>query len=399
MKESFNLVKTYQYLLITLFFLMPLTVSGANTIIVLICFIWLLSGNYKSKIKEIIQSKLLISSIIFYLIHVIGMAWTSDFSWGFHILHKMWYFLLLFPILYTIVKKEYIQYYISAFLAAIFLTEATSYLIWFELIPPLKHATALNPTPFMNHVTYNPMLAFAAYLVGHQLLFNSSLVKTKQVLYAFFMTSMSINMFITGGRAGQIMYFLVLSILILQFFNSQRIKAILVILILIPSIFFLAFSASPIFKHRVTVAYEEIINYENAKTTSVGQRITYGINFIELFKEHPLIGVGTGDFPSEIEKIYLVNSPEVPRGGNPHNMYILILSQLGLIGLLSFLSIFYIQIKLSYNSSQKLIRNTGFTMPILFLVIMISDSYLLGHFTSLLFIAFSSFLYKDFEKS
>ena len=50
MLERFDLDKTYQYLLISLAFLMPLTVSGANTIIVIICFLWLFSGDYKSDI-------------------------------------------------------------------------------------------------------------------------------------------------------------------------------------------------------------------------------------------------------------------------------------------------------------------------------------------------------------
>ena len=80
-------------------------------------------------------------------------------------------------------------------------------------------------------------------------------------------------------------------------------------------------------------------------------------------------------------------------------MYILVLTQLGLIGLISFLLIFYYQIKLSFFSKNKFIRDVGVTLPLLFLLIMWSDSYLLGHYTSLLYIFFSSFLYKDFEKS
>ena len=53
MLGSFDLDKTYQYLLISLAFLMPLTVSGANTIIVIICFLWLFSGDYKAKYNQI----------------------------------------------------------------------------------------------------------------------------------------------------------------------------------------------------------------------------------------------------------------------------------------------------------------------------------------------------------
>ena len=104
-----HLDKAYQYLLILLAFIFPLTVFGGNLIIVIIVLMWLLSGNYQSKLRQIISSKLMIASIIFFGIHALGLIWTEDILWGLHILHKMWYFLLLFPVLYTIVKKEYIN--------------------------------------------------------------------------------------------------------------------------------------------------------------------------------------------------------------------------------------------------------------------------------------------------
>ena len=55
--------------------------------------------------------------------------------------------------------------------------------------------------------------------------------------------------------------------------------------------------------------------------------------------------------------------------------------------------------QLTLKSSRKIIRDTGQLLPCLFLVLMFSDSYLLGHYTTLIFIFFSSFLYKDFEKN
>jgi len=115
-------------------------------------------------------------------------------------------------------------------------------------------------------------------------------------------------------------------------------------------------------------------------------------------KQNPIIGVGTGDFLSEYQKINEINSPDMPDSPNPHNMYLLIAVQLGLIGVISMLSIFYYQIKLSFAQPKKFLKDAGITLPLLFLVIMWSDSYLLGHYTTLVYVFFSSFLYKDFEK-
>ncbi len=398
MLERFDLEKTYQYLLIALAFLLPLTVSIANTIIAIICFLWLFSGDYKAKYNQIMSSKLMIASIVFYCLHVIGMLWTEDLQWGLHILHKMWYFLLLFPILFNIVQRKYIKYYINAFLLAIAFTEIISYLIWFEIISPLRHGSVNNPTPFMSHISYNPILAFAIYLVYHDIFFKINLTGLKFFLYSFFAVTMTINMFITGGRAGQVAYFLVLGILIFQFFKNQKIKSLFTVVLLIPVIFITAYQSSHIFHERVDLALNNIINYEIKRNTSIGLRITFNTNSWEVIKENPIIGVGTGDFPSQYKKINLMNTPQLRTTTNPHNMYTLITMQLGLIGLISMLSIFYYQIKLSFSASSRFIRDVGLTLPLVFLVLMFSDSYILGHFTTLMYVFFSAFLYKDFEE-
>ena len=397
MLKKIDLNKTYHYLLIVLAFLMPLTVSGANIIIVIICVIWLLSGSYRAKFNQIMSSKLIITSLLFYCLHVVGMLWTEDIQWGLHILHKMWYFLLLLPILFNIVQRKYIRYYVISFLLAIALTEIVSYLVWFEIVAPFKNATVQNPTPFMSHISYNPILAFAIYLVAHEVFFNKKLSNLMFSIYVFFVISMTINMFITGGRAGHVAFFVMLVILIFQVLDRQRIKSMCVILLVIPGIFIASYQTSGLFKERVDLGVKEISEYSEKNWTSVGIRINFAVNSWQVIKKNPLIGIGTGDFPNEYKKNNQINSPWLPNTTNPHNMYILVLTQIGLLGLVSMLAIFYYQIKLSFNSQNKLIRDAGLTMPILFLVLMFSDSYLLGHFTTLMYVFFSSFLYKKFE--
>ena len=399
MKEQLFLSKVYQFLLVFLAFLLPLTVFGANLIIVLIVLIWLFSGNYKLKYRKIISSKFLIASGLFYLLHVVGLIWTSDLKWGFEMLHKMWYFILLLPVLYTIVEKKNIKYYISAFLVAMSFSELVSYLIWFEIVSPFKMATVYNPVPFMSHVSYNPILAFAIYLVAHEVFLNKDLGKFKFFAYSFFATTMTINMFITGGRSGQVMFFAMLAILIFQFFQAEKVKSLIVISILIPGIFFIAYLSSTLFENRVNAAINDVVTYEVNSNTSVGKRIDYLVNSIDIIKKNPFIGVGTGDLPNEFLKVSIMNdNRDSIRTNNPHNMYNLVLIQLGLLGLLSFLSIFYFQIKQSFLSPSRFMRDVGVTLPLLFLVIMFGESYLLGHYTTLLYVFFSSFIYNDFRE-
>ena len=395
-----NLDQIYQYLLIALAFVFPLTVAGGNLIIGMIVLIWLLSGNYKDKFNQITNNKLAVLSILFFSLHVIGLIWTDDIKWGLTIVKKMSDFLFLLPILLTITKREYIKYYISAFILAMTLTEVLSYLVWFEVIDPLHKATVGNPTPTMSHISYNPYLTFAIYLIAHELLNNKSLSSFSKYLYSFFALTMSVNMFITGGRAGQVMFFAMITILIFQYYNSKKIKAAVLTIIILPSIFMTAYSVSPQFNNRVHQAIGDLYSYSSGElNTSIGQRISFTLNSLKIIQENPIIGVGTGDFPNEYKMVNIKNSPDVSLTVNPHNMYILTTVQLGLLGLIIMLSMFYHQFKFAVTSKITVVRDLGVALPMLFLVIMWSDSYLLGHFTTILFIFFSSFLYKDFEKN
>jgi len=395
-----NLDQIYQYLLIALAFVFPLTVAGGNLIIGMIVLIWLLSGNYKDKFNQITNNKLAVLSILFFSLHVIGLIWTDDIKWGLTIVKKMSDFLFLLPILLTITKREYIKYYISAFILAMTLTEMLSYLVWFEVIDPLHKATVGNPTPTMSHISYNPYLTFAIYLIAHELLNNKSLSSFSKYLYSFFALTMSVNMFITGGRAGQVMFFAMITILIFQYYNSKKIKAAVLTIIILPSIFMTAYSVSPQFNNRVHQAIGDLYSYSSGElNTSIGQRISFTLNSLKIIQENPIIGVGTGDFPNEYKMVNIKNSPDVSLTVNPHNMYILTTVQLGLLGLIIMLSMFYYQFKFAVTSKITIVRDLGIALPMLFLVIMWSDSYLLGHFTTVLFVFFSSFLYKDFEKN
>ena len=57
---NFDLDKTYQYLLVALAFVFPLTVAGGNLIIGIIVLLWMLSGSYQAKFNQIMSNKLAI---------------------------------------------------------------------------------------------------------------------------------------------------------------------------------------------------------------------------------------------------------------------------------------------------------------------------------------------------
>ena len=389
--------RIYQYLFVVACFFLPLTVAANNIAIYLIVLIWIFSGDYSKKFQKIKNNNLAIASIVFFLLHVVALIWTENISWGLEIVRKMLPFLLVLPILLTITRSDNVKFYIFAFLLAIGISELLSYLIWFGVIEPFGYAYAGSPTPIMSHVSYNPFLAFAIYIVVNELISGKKISQYKRAIYTFFILTMTFNMFITGGRAGQIMFFVAIILLAFQYFKKSQIKAIYTSVGLIALISITSYNFSPVFHERIQMASHEIVNYDanSDLDTSIGLRVNFLLNSWEIFNSSPLIGVGTGDFPDEYKVINAVNTPNATATSQPHNMYMLILTQLGLIGLISFLWMFYLQFKIALASDNHSIRNIGIAIPLLFLTIMWSDSYLLGHYTSNLFILFSSFIYSN----
>ena len=387
--------RIYQYFFIGSIFLLPLTVLGNNIFMWLAVLFWLFSGNYLNKFQEVKANKLALASIVFFFVHLLGLFWTEDLNWGFQMVRKMLTFLLVLPILLTISRKENIKYYLMSFLIAIGISELLSYLVWLEFLEPFGKATLMDPTPVMSHVSYNPFLAFAIYLVIHQLLFDESLTRFYRTVYTFFALSMTFNMFITGGRAGQVMFFASLAVLTFQYFRKSQVKATLVSAILISLIVIGGYNYSALFKNRVNQVSYDLMIFTTNPNTSVGHRIIFINNTLDIIKSAPFIGVGTGDFPTEYDKVNLVNSPAVKSTVQPHNQYLYIQAQLGLLGLTCFFWIFYVQFRIAAASENLFTHNVGIALPFLFLIIMLSDTYLLGHFTSNLFILFSSFLYSN----
>ena len=213
-----------------------------------------------------------------------------------------------------------------------------------------------------------------------------------------FLFTITVNMFITGGRAGQVMFFAMIIIVIFQYYRSNIKKALIVIGVLVPLVFAMAYSSSKIFENRVDAAMSNISNFEENQNSSVGLRLTYAINSINLIQESPLLGTGVGSFKELYPEVHKNNTPHLPIIANqPHNMYVLVLVELGIVGLLSMLYILYSQVKISLTNQKGSLQNIlGFGFPILFAIVMLSEAYLFLHYTTWLFVFMSAILYKEY---
>ena len=131
-RSAFNVDSIGSWLLILFGFTLPLSVAVNNLFAILIILLWFYKKEYRKTWEIVKRSKVVMAVLALFLLHIIGMLWTEDPALGLKMIRKGWMFLLL-PMMMSFVKREHIQYYISAFLIAISISELLSYLIWFEL--------------------------------------------------------------------------------------------------------------------------------------------------------------------------------------------------------------------------------------------------------------------------
>ncbi len=375
-------------------FSIPISAAINNILFGFVILFWIIWGDKKETLK-LLKNPLVVAFYTLFAIFTISMLWSDDLKQGLLMLKKEMFYLVL-PIFMSLVKKEEIDFYLKSFLAAMFISELSSYLIFFKIVPPFLHATQYDPVPFMGatgHISYNPMLVLSIFLLLYFFFRKDNSSLWFKIISAIFILTMTINLFITGGRAGQVAFFFVAIVAFMQFFKANF-KTFFISIFAIIAIFFIAYNSSTIFHNRVNLAIHDVKTFKQNPNTSVGMRLANWENSLRLIKKHPLTGAGIGDYKKDLTYYFKKYTPKAAILPQPHNMYLFAWVHSGLFALLALLSIFAIEFK-GYRVLNDEYKPIRLILPTLFLIIMFSESYLSVHFTKILFLIFSAFLFKE----
>ena len=347
-----NSVFITNYLLIGYTFFLPLSKNISNIFFTLVIIFFFLNGNMKDKINFILKDKVVVSILLFILVHIVWLIGTDHFEYAQTKILFMKHFLSII-IIVTMVSKEYIAKIITAFVLSMLFSEICSYFIFFGFIEPFNNATRINPVPFMlNHGFYSTFLALTLGI----LLFNLFKKELKfnyfnKFIALFFSVTIIFNILIISSRLGYILLFAVIFSMTIILFRRYIFKTIILTIFVISIFYSIAYKNISNFQIRVNEAIQntEQIFTEQDYTTSEGIRFGFYKYSLEALKESPIFGVGTGDHINYIKnKIIDYKYPEpmlnILNGGenaNLHSDYLDIFVQFGLIGLLIFLNIFY----------------------------------------------------------
>ena len=395
--KNINISRTFynnyiNYFIILYAFCLPISRAGISLSIVLIFLFWILEADFKKKYFEIKNNYFILAIFIFILYSFISVLWSSDKIFALEYVKKYYHFLII-PIIFTSLKKEYIDKVFSAFLLGMLISEITSYGIFFELWR--KEGISPNdPSPFMDHSNYSTYLAFTVFILMHKIIHTDDL-KWKLAYSIFFLFSTS-NLFLNGGRTGQFSFLITLCVI--GFLNfKNKLKAVVLFISLGTTIFVSAYNLSPVFKDRFDYFLHDVEVMINEKdfSNSFSLRVALWISGLEASKHNLIFGSGIGDERENanyiLQKFNISNDnfkQETENSIDFHNMYVQYIVQLGIVGVIIILSIFYLLFKLDIR--DKLYRN----LLIIFLILYFCHSMLGNSFhinqSMVLFVLFSS---------
>ena len=339
---SEKLLTACRYLIIIATIAAPISTAAASIAFVAILITWLLSGKSLQTLKISFRNPVGKAILIFVTWLIIGALY-ADTDWPAKIAtllswQKLFFVFLLLGLFYQEQwQRRFVRYYV------IFMSIAgiAALLLWtLDLV-----VRSGPPGIFMTNYSTQSMAFIAAFLCCMFLAKEAPSPKYQRYVWAAGALFLFNIFIISTARSG---YLALPPAAILAGIIIYGYKKLPHILGILTGILLIAALSSSNLQHRVKLGLDEQGSYQSSNNvTSVGVRMIFYQNTLELIKEKPIFGYGTSSF----EKTYSTHAAtkfQDWRGGkttDPHNQYMFVWLENGLIGLLLFFVYIYSAIR------------------------------------------------------
>ena len=363
---------------------------------------WILAGNYKFKFDLVVNNPVAVLCIVIFLLFLLGLIYTSATTEdSLKLLKKYSKFLYVPLLLSAFTTPQWRRYGYISFLSGVTLMLLMSYMTLLGWSPDSIYSGAysaarqVDPIVFRSRIAHSTLVAFAAFL------FLIHAINNKRFRIVFVALAVLASFNVLGmmtSRTGQVVW---LSLMILLIYQRFSWKYLVVGLIFVPIL-----TVGTIFsfeKTRVRM-YELVDDYElivqNQYSSALGLRYIWAHTGLEIIKNNFLVGTGTGSYKEEFIKI--IETRNIPNKNayttmNPHNEYISIGVQLGILGLIAYLLLLIKQWMLSKylpNSMGKIAQGMIITIAVGGLF----NSVIYAHTQGIFFALFSALLFASYSK-
>lgn len=308
------------------------TLTSVLSLGVLSC--WIISGQYLVSFDLLKKYRLASASVMLFGFLAIGLLYTPEsLSIAAKNLFKYRQFILI-PIYLSFFLDPKSRYRgIQMFELAMIITLIGSLACWVGSID--GSARLIDRSIFKNRITQNILMAFLVYLAAWKFLENPR----RRWGYAILAIIATFNIVaIVPGRSGYLALGILICVLMCQKWGY---KGIIPAVFCVGGVGLFAYNQSETFQMRINQVISEIKEYRTSqKRRSVDQRLEFYENSLQLAKANPFFGAGIGSFSSKYHQ--LAHEKGQLATSNPHNEYVMLLVQNGVIGVSLFLYFFWV---------------------------------------------------------
>ena len=377
----------------------PVSVAMDNMLLAFLLLCWIVGGGYRAKLAAIRGNPVALATLALFALYLVGTLYTvADRGEVQDTLTKALRLLLIPALMPLMHDARWRQRGIWAFQGSMVVTLLLSYLYWSGTLPVntwLK-GTALDPVAFKAHITHNVFMAFSAFLFALSAMEARS--NGGRIVLCVLCAAAATNVLVmVPGRTGHIVLLVLFAYFLYRQLRGRGLALAGLALGVLAVIVFL--SPDAMLHKRITMADEEFQQWRAGippdPTSSVGQRMGILRSTIEVIRDNPAFGVGTGGYaPAYAAHASRTGDPPTQ---NPHNEFLMIAAQFGAVGLVVLLGLFATQWRIAARLQGRFDQAAARGLVLTIAVASVLTSTLVDHAEGLFFAYMSGLLFAGYD--
>jgi O-antigen ligase len=380
------------WMVVAIGFSIPVSTALDNLLLAGLLLLWIASGRYADKWAALRSNPFVLFPCSLFVLHLVGAIYSAaDPVTILRALDKA-STILLIPVLVSLAPGRHIlDRALLAFMAGMLLTLSISFLLWLGTVPEggfIKGIRA-DPSVFKMHITHGFLMSLAALLFA--LKYREAKRLGAKAFFASAAALAAINvLFMVHGRTGQLVLLALGAYLLIARFGWRGLLATAAAgSALSATVYVLPSSA---LHGRVAATVSEIREWRAGKPAALrNMRLESWSNSVQIIRESPILGVGTGGFAAAYAE--QVQGTSMLAVGQPENQYLLTAVQLGAVGLTALLAMFAAQWRLATRLSTRADTDCARGLVVAMVVGSLFNSFLLDHTEALFYAWLSGLLY------
>ncbi len=329
---------------IALGFTIPISVAADGILVVLLVVSWLAGGEWKERVHRIITNPVAASVILLFGWLLLGTLWGEGALQDRSLAIKKYADLLLIPLFISMaIHADDRNRALRALAASLVVTLLLSLFLGSGFLPSgmmsdcdesnpclfktLDTCDPSSPCIFKKRITHNVLMAFGALLFA-VLAWRSHKAWVRGGWSLVSLLALSNVVLMVQGRTGYVVLAALVIVALQVVFGWRGVAGAIIILVLM---FSGAYHVSPGFHDRVNLTASNIIQGKSKEIdVATHERLEFYRYTFKVIEDHPIMGAGTGGFSQAYEVHAKPAGVRVP--AHPHNQYLMIMAQVGIVG-------------------------------------------------------------------